>query len=391
MSQYTEAYQEYCKSDRQREVLATVIANGVRGAARKLGVDTRNVERCLALIRRNAELHGYSPEHDATHGVMPTEILRGRSTYYNREGKPTGQWVKTDLRADAIQVAMAAALDAFREDLPKYKPTKAIAKRLNADLCTQYLITDYHFGMLAWGEECGEDWDTDIAEQTLLNWFTAAIKAAPNSQYAVFAQLGDFLHFDGFDAVTPTSRHLLDVDTRFQRVVRVVIRTVRRVIAMLLEKHEYLHIIMADANHDPASGIWLREWLASVYGDDPRITVDNTADTYYKYRFGKTLCFYHHGHKAKLEQVDQILVAKFREDYGVTGFHYAHTGHLHHDRTRESRLMILRQYRTLSASDAYASRHGFMSGRDAPVTTYHREFGQVGEILIGPAMLEAMK
>ena len=41
---------------------------------------------------------------------------------------------------------------------------------------------------------------------------------------------------------------------------------------MLLDKHEHVHIIMADANHDPASEIWLREMFAAVYEEEPRLS-----------------------------------------------------------------------------------------------------------------------
>jgi hypothetical protein len=171
----------------------------------------------------------------------------------------------------------------------------------------------------------------------------------------------------------------------------VVIRTIRRVMDMLLAKHRHVTVIMADANHDPASGIWLREWLASVYQDDKRVTVDNSADTYYKVRFGNTLLMFHHGHKSRLDSLDSILVAKFREDYGQTTHHYAYAGHLHHSRMIESRLMIVEQFRTLAAKDAYASRNGYMSGRDANVITHHRLHGEVGRITISPAMLKVAK
>lgn len=81
------------------------------------------------------------------------------------------------------------------------------------------------------------------------------------------------------------------------------------------------------------------------------------------------------------------MVAKFREDYGQTTYHYCHTGHLHHDKVRESNLMHIEQHETLSAKDAYASRHGFMSHRSAKVITYHRAFGEVSRVTIRPEML----
>ena len=50
--------------------------------------------------------------------------------------------------------------------------------------------------------------------------------------------------------------------------------------------------------------------------------------------------------------------------------------------------MIIEQHRTLSAKDAYASRAGFVSGRDSKVITYHKKYGEVGRITINPQMLE---
>jgi hypothetical protein len=63
-------------------------------------------------------------------------------------------------------------------------------------------------------------------------------------------------------------------------------------------------------------------------------------------------------------------------------------GHLHHVDIKETNLMIIEQHRTLAAPDAYASRGGWMSGRDAQVITYHKEYGQVGRIIISPDMVK---
>lgn len=38
--------------------------------------------------------------------------------------------------------------------------------------------------------------------------------------------------------------------------------------------------------------------------------------------------------------------------------------------------MVVEQHRTLAAPDAYASRGGWMSGRDAQVITYCKQYGE---------------
>jgi hypothetical protein len=166
-----------------------------------------------------------------------------------------------------------------------------------------------------------------------------------------------------------------------------VIRVLRKVIDMLLAKHPRLHIIMADANHDPVSAIWLREWLAVLYEDEPRITVDKSPNPYNAFEFGKVALFFHHGHKRKVTNVSEVFAAQFREMFGRTKYAYAHTGHLHHIDVKENNLMIVEQHRTLAAQDAYSARGGYLSGRDAQVITYHRDFGEVSRVRINSDML----
>lgn len=339
-------------------------------------------------------LKGWSPDHDMTHRVPDPFIVKGVSSLYTtgKDGQTrvAAQWVKTTIDPEAREAMLATILDAMRSEIPKVEPV-ALERAGDDLLLNLFLITDYHIGMLAWGEETGENWDIKIAEDVLVAWFQRAIIQSPPAKTAVFCQLGDFLHWDGMDAVTPEHKNLLDADTRFQKLVRVAIRVLRRVIAILLTQHEHVHVIMAEGNHDPASSVWLRELFVLMFEDEPRISIDRNPDPYYVYEHGRTALFFHHGHLAKIERVDSIFAGKYRDVYGRARHSFAHVGHKHCAEVRESSLMIVEQHRTLSAPDAYASRHGFISGRDAQVITYHREFGDVGRVRISPQMVQGFK
>lgn len=350
--------------------------------AKKYDVNVRRIHERKARLAKS----GFSPEHDMVHMVPDGFQVRGVSTLYDKDGIKSAQWVKSSIDAQRQLELMQEAVKAMAEDLPRVKSTPRPIFA-NENLLDLYVITDYHLGMLAWNQEAGDDWDVGIAEELLLKWFRAAIASAPGSKIGVLANLGDFLHWDGLDAVTPSSGHVLDADTRFQKLVRVAIRVIRQIIDMLLAKHEFLHVIMAEGNHDMASSIWLREWLSAIYEKEPRITVDRNPDPYYCYEFGNTSLFFHHGHKSKQASLDSVLVAKYRDVFGRTKHSYAHCGHLHHVKALETNLMVVEQHRTLAAKDAYASRGGWMSGRDAKVITYHKEHGKVSELTISPSMV----
>lgn len=326
------------------------------------------------------------PEHGEQFEVPAGHLIKGVSALVDQSGNEILKWVKTREDAGAQQAAMEAVVAAFASELHRAEPVVAPDPK-NNDLLNQYTITDLHFGMLSWREETGADYDLKIAEQLLLDWFSQAIRLSPDAHTAVLAQLGDLLHYDSHESVTPTSRHVLDSDSRFQKMIRVAIRTMRHVVQWLLQKHQRVIIIMCDDNHAPASSAWLREMFSVVFENEPRVTVDCSADTYYVVEWGETSLFYHHGHKRKIADVDSVFAGKFRDTYGRTKFSYAHIGHLHSDELKSTNLMKVERHETLAAPDAYAAKGGWLSGRSAKVITYSKRFGEVGRITLTPEMV----
>lgn len=313
--------------------------------------------------------------------------LKRDSAYLDGAGRRVGGWKISEPSKEHQLAAMRAAVEGFRDDLPRAEVVQPPAYT-NQDLLAFYAVTDVHLGALAWHEETGsEDYDLGIAERLIEDWFAAAITMAPSAQTAVLAQIGDLLHWDGFESVTPTHRHILDGDSRFPKMVRAAIRVLRRVVTRLLAKHDFVHIIMADANHDPASEVWLREMFAAFYEDEPRVTVDQSSSTYYAYRHGDVSLFLHHGHRRKIGDVDAVFAGRFREMYGATRFSYAHLGHLHSDELKSTNLMKVERHETLAAPDAYAANGGWLSGRSAKVIVYHKEHGEVARVTMTPGMV----
>lgn len=329
---------------------------------------------------------GYSPDHDMTHHCPDGYTVKGVSTYYNKDGKPTGQWVKTNADHERFLEIQKEAFTALCEELKPVKPIKG-PKRTASDLLNLHVLTDYHMGMLSWDEETGGNWDLQIAEALLINWFTYAIHHAPDAEVGVLAQMGDFLHFDSLEAVTPASKHILDADSRYQKVVRSAIRCLRHIVDLMLAKYGKVHVIVSDANHDPIGGVWLREMLSALYERNRRITIDVSPATFNVYEHGLTSLFFHHGHKKKPENIHDVFASMFRDVFGRTKFSYAHMGHQHHKLAKETNLMIIEQHRTMAEKDAYAARGGWLAGRSADVITYSKIHGEVGRLTTTPAML----
>lgn len=330
-------------------------------------------------------------ERGGPFNMPPDHIIKGVSALVDSDGRTIQQWIKTSEDKQKHLEAMQAAMDAFKSELPRESTLPLAPSDTRSDLLNLFVLTDAHMGMLAWREEAGADWDLTIAENLIIDWFSAAVDMAPRAGTAVLAQLGDLLHHDGWESKTPASGHILDADSRLQKIIRVAIRCLRRIVSMMLTKHERVHIVMADANHDPASGAWLREMFAVFYEDEPRITVDSSAGTYYAYEFGDVSLFMHHGHKRGINDADAVFAGRYRDMFGRTKHSYAHLGHLHSDALKSTNLMKVERHETLAAQDAYAANGGFPAGRSAKVITYHQSHGEVSRITLTPEMVSGWR
>ncbi len=375
-------------TERQVEYIDAVNQHkGIRAAARELGVDHKVIVRAIKSAKRRAEIRGYAPRHDFIRPVPEMFKAHGVSTYDNKDGKPSGQWVKEALDEQQRMQAIEAAIAGLCDDVPRAKPVAAPVI-CNSAVATVYTLTDSHVGMLSWHRESGEDWDLDIAERVLTGCFQAMVDASPASAVGVVNQLGDFLHSDGLLPVTPTSGHVLDQDGRFSKVVEVAVRVLRAVVAMALAKHEKVVVLMAEGNHDMASSVWLRVLFKTLFENEPRVEVIDSPLPYYCIKHGKTMLAFHHGHLKKNDQLPILFAAQFPKIWGDTVKRYCHTGHRHHTEEKEHSGITVIQHPTLAARDAYAARGGWVAERQVTSITYHEEYGQVARHTVTPEMIE---
>ena len=379
---------DYCQTDRQREILEALIRCGSkRAAAKDLGAAPAMIRKTLYRVERYAATKGYSPKHGIVRPLPEHLMLTGSSALVNETtGATVMQWYKSGVDRHSLREMMIASANAMAETLPREKPIAAPEYVLD-DMLSTYVITDLHVGMLAWQEEGGDNWNLKIAENALYDWAAKATSMVPKSKRAILAQLGDHIHHDSLDSVTPANRHSLDADSRYPKIVGATVRGLRRIIQMLLSHHEEVVVLMVEGNHDPIGSVWLREMFYALYEDEPRVTVDKSPLPYYCVEHGNTSVLFSHGHLKKPKEIAEVFAAQFRNIIGRTKYSYAHMGHMHHSLVHETPLMIIEQHQTLAAKDAYAARGGWHSQRGAQVITYSAEHGEIGRVRIPFSMI----
>lgn len=335
---------------------------------------------------RTAASRGFAPGHFES-GVAPGYAMGKVTIQRGPSGAVERTWERQSPDREAMRAAMLEVVESLKEDLPKAEAVTAPGV-VNADLCNLYTFTDYHLGMYAWHNEGGADWDLAIAERTLLGAMRAMVEQSPAAHAAVINIQGDFLHTDGKLPLTPASKNILDADSRYPKIRRSAIRLIRELVRMSLERHNDVHLIIAEGNHDEEGAGWLSDLFAVHYEEEPRLHVNDSDLPFYVFQWGETMLGVHHGHKVKNEQLPLLFAAQFPETWGATRRREIHCGHRHHRDEKEYNGVTVVQHPTLAARDAYAARGGWIADRAAQAITYHKRFGQVGRVMVCPEMIE---
>jgi UDP-2,3-diacylglucosamine pyrophosphatase LpxH len=332
---------------------------------------------------------GHAPAHDMVHTVPPGFEVKGVSTAYRPDGSIAYQWVKSRIDPEQQAAIMAAAFRGMAEDLPRVEPRPARGNYM-AELLTGYPIGDPHFGMRAWAAETGDDWDLAIAEQVHCGAMAALVAAAPPTEQAVIVNLGDALHYDSMEAKTPRSGHFLDADGRYAKMVRVWLKVIRQCIESALEKHQRVHVINVQGNHDETGAIWTSVALSAIYEREPRVTVETSPSLFSYYRFGKVLIGAHHGHTCKAANLPSVMAADRPDDWGQTRHRYWWTGHIHHESVKEFPGVSVESFNTLASKDAYATAGGWRSRETMQAIVLHVEHGEVARSKVNAAMFRSV-
>ena len=305
--------------------------------------------------------------------------------------QPGIAWIKTKPKDDEPGYSFMVKLQADDDQLERMRdafegmaaaPVVPAPEHADADLLTVYPIADLHLGMMAWGKETGEDYDTQSAAGRVRDWVARCVASSPASETAVVLSVGDWFHADDQSNQTPASKHQLDVDTRHFKTLEVGIAAMCASIDLALHKHSRVIVRILAGNHDPHSSIALTFATAERYRDNPRVEVVKDPSLFWCHEFGRVMLAATHGDKAKPDRIVHFLADEFAPIWGRTKHRYLWTGHLHHLRAQDIGGVQQEQLRAVTARDAYAYGHAYTARAQLQAITLHRDFGEVQRVKV---------
>jgi hypothetical protein len=167
------------------------------------------------------------------------------------------------------------------------------------------------------------------------------------------------------------SGNILDVVTRFSRVLRVGVGIMKSAIEHALKNHKQVKVINAIGNHDDHSAVFLSEILAAFYSNNPRVEIETKANKFHYHKFGRNLFGITHGNGVKLNTLGGIMTRDCIDVISDTDYRMWLTGHVHQDKNIDLPECTIESFRTLTPGDAWSHGVGHRSWRSMRRIDYH--------------------
>jgi hypothetical protein len=268
------------------------------------------------------------------------------------------------------------------KDLQEFSPVFPIIKRNNTSDSHLLVIdpADIHIGKLAREFETGDEYNSKIAVERVLNGVQGILDKSRgfNIDKILFIGGNDILHIDTPKRQT-TSGTPQDTDGMWYDNFLIAKQLYIDVLMMLLPVAD-VHFVFNPSNHDYTNGFFLADVIKTYFRNCENITFDCSIShrkyfTYHSNLIGST-----HGDGARSSDLP-LLMAHEAKDWSNCKHRYIYTHHVHHKTSKDHIGVTIESLRSPSSTDSWHSRNGY-TGVPKAVEGFihHKDFGQVARL-----------
>ena len=351
-----------------------------REAARTIGIDVKSLRGRLWSAARA----GWSVEPDRFVEAAPVGFGLTKSTIQtDRDGEVVQRWDRVS------PILSEITQEYFNQRIPAASLVTGIPLTRNDELMLEWCLFDTHQGLLSWAQETGADYDSEIARTLIVNAAEKIFEQVGTVAETVIIGGGDNLHADNRSNQTEKSHHILDTDSRYQRVVRIAYETWCTAIDVALHRSTLVRIIILSGNHDYHASIHLAMILQAHYRNENRVVIDTSPAKHKHYRWGTNYFMASHGDTGSKRLASYLMNHLIKNN--ITGVErmYVRAGHLHkRGRTTPAGLteedgVIVELFPTLAAPDAFTHENAYCGVRATIASLWHKQWGQRSRIELG--------
>lgn len=320
------------------------------------------------------------------------EIVKVTTNTWGNSKNPCYQikaWLKLK---EAGDVDIGETCKYIVDTIKDYSPVSVIKRDVLKDACMlEIALVDHHYGQLAWGHETGQsNYDIKIAEKLYHDAVDYIINSTSNFKFNKILYIvgNDFYNVNN-SLNTTTGGTPQDEDCRWQKSfdkgTQIHIDTINK-----LKQIADVDAVIVPGNHDSERTYYLGAVLKGRFFNDKNVTINNDPKERKYYKYGKNLLGLTHAYKIKYDRLFSLMPVEAKQYWSDCKYYEWHVGHVHHEEkkvlninTEESQIR-LRTLPTLTATDAWHAKSGYLSIRETQSFIWHPEKGNIAQINYKP-------
>jgi len=279
-------------------------------------------------------------------------------------------------------------LEDIKSLIDKHAPIYPKIKRSKGEHLLVINPADIHIGKLAVALETGDDYNTKIAYNRVLEGVTGLIDKSKGFDIdrVLFCIGNDVLHIDNVYGST-TKGTYQDTDGKwwqhFELALELYVKCVE-----ILRQVAPVDVVHSMSNHDYQSGFHLAHALKSWFRKANDVSFDISVAHRKYYVYGSNLIGLEHGDGAKMDKLPMLMAQEQAENWSKTKYRYWYLHHLHHKvkykwlDAKDFIGVTVEYMRSPSGTDSWHNRKGFCGVQKAVEGFIHsKESGQIARLV----------
>ena len=279
-------------------------------------------------------------------------------------------------------------LESVKDLLDKHAPTYPEIKRTKGEHLLVINPADIHIGKLAVALETGDEYNTKIAYERVLEGVTGLLSKSKGFTFdkVLFCIGNDILHIDNVYNTT-TAGTPQDANGKWWQHFELALDLYVKCVETLRQLAP-VDVVHSMSNHDYQSGFHLAHALKSWFRNAEDVSFDISVAHRKYYKYGNNLIGLEHGDGAKMQNLPLLMAQERPQEWAETKYRYWYLHHLHH-KVKHKWLdakdfigVTVEYMRSPSGTDSWHSRKGFCGVQKAVEGFIHsKEAGQIARLV----------
>lgn len=273
------------------------------------------------------------------------ELISAKNNIWNVNSKLQGVQTLYSSKISVKPKISGFDIDTFIENVTSKVKTIKIENDFSDDSYHNLLeipLFDLHFGIA----------DLEYYKQTIER-ITKRIKSHKWDKI-LFVIGQDLLHTDGFEGKTTSGTIIGQVD--LEKAWKDADMMYSHLIELALSQAKEVDMIFSNGNHDRGISFGFAKMIEAKY---PQLKSETTMKQRKGYTYSDVFLVFHHGDKGA-NRVEKNIYSEFGKEIALAKVVESHSGHLHHEKSKDNLGIVLRTLASGTKTDDYHYDNGFI-------------------------------